>query len=183
MINDIEQFIQKASPDDPRLSQVMVAQYYDSVYRLTSSILNDTDDAEDATQTTFIRAYQSLNRYTPGVNFRNWLFTIAVNISRDFLRRRRARQGMQSVIQSIFHLGSHPPSPEEAAIQNERHRELWQAVQSLDEKHRFVVLLRYVHDLPAREIAVILDISEGTDHSRLHYAVRKLQSQLAGEAQ
>ena len=183
MINDIEQLLKQASPADPRVSQIMVAQYYDSIYRLALSILNDPDDADDATQTTFIHAYQSLSRYTPGASFRSWLFTIAINASRDLLRRRRTRQTLQGVIESIFHLGNYPPSPEEVALQNEHRRELWQAVQSLDEKHRLPVLLRYVHDLPVREIASILNIREGTVHSRLHYAARKLQARLAGLAQ
>ena len=70
------------------------------------------------------------------------------------------------------------PTPEDALVWNERQRSLKQAVDSLDERHRLPVLLRYVHGLSVPEIAQALDEKEGTIYSRLHYANRKLRDQL-----
>jgi RNA polymerase sigma-70 factor (ECF subfamily) len=64
-------------------------------------------------------------------------------------------------------------------VQREANRQLWQAVDDLDDKHRLVVILRYVHDLSTAEIADALDISQGTVHSRLFYARRQLQKWLS----
>ena len=77
-----------------------------------------------------------------------------------------------------LHLSQPVASPEEAAAQNEAHRQLWQAVDSLDEKHRLPVILRYVHELTVAEIAASLGTNEGTIHSRLHYARKALLDRL-----
>ena len=63
-------------------------------------------------------------------------------------------------------------------MQREADRQLWQAVDALDDKHRLVVILRYVHELSTAEIAAALDISQGTVHSRLFYARQRLQEWL-----
>ena len=60
--------------------------------------------------------------------------------------------------------------PEELVIQNEKEAALWKSLNQLDEIHRIVVILRYFHELPVREISEILAIPEGTIHSRLHSA-------------
>jgi len=180
-MSDIELLLQQTSPSNPRLSEAILQEYYGPVYRLAYSILNDPDEAEDAAQITFIRAYQNMGRYQAGTNFRAWLFMITINSARDLLRRQKTRNGLQNIVQSIFHLEDQPESPENMALINERNRALWQAIQKLDDKHRLPILLRYMHGLPVREIATILKTNEGTIHSRLHYAVRKLQTLLNDE--
>lgn len=181
IMSDIELLLQQTSPADPRLFEAILQEYYGPVYRLAYSILNDPDEAEDAAQIAFIRAYQNLDRYRPGTNFRAWLFTIAVNSARDLLRRQKTRRGLQNFVQSVFHLEAQPESPENTTLVNEQNRALWQTVQKLDDKHRLPILLRFVHGLPIQEIAAILETNEGTIHSRLHYAIRKLQTLLNDE--
>ena len=107
-----------------------------------------------------------------------WLSTIAVNNCRDRLRKRKRQQANLAeweFLESCRHKGF---SPEEAAIKSESDSNLWALVNNLGEKHRIPIILRYVHDLPIREIAEILRIREGTVHSRLHYAIRKLQKHI-----
>jgi len=75
-------------------------------------------------------------------------------------------------------------SPEETVIQNEKDAALWKALQAMDEKHRLPLVLRYYHDLPIAEIAQILNINEGTIHSRLHVGRERLRlalTELTGE--
>ncbi len=64
--------------------------------------------------------------------------------------------------------------PEDIATQKETVQQLWLAVESLNEKHRLPIILRYGQNLSIREIADILEIKEGTVHSRLHNAQKKL---------
>jgi len=70
------------------------------------------------------------------------------------------------------------PSPENAVILNETESALWAELNKLDESHRTVVILRYFHELSISEISEILSVNEGTIHSRLHYARKRLKSQL-----
>jgi RNA polymerase sigma-70 factor (ECF subfamily) len=82
-------------------------------------------------------------------------------------------------LQSLFR--SEQAQPESEAIQNETGTKLWQAVRTLDEKHRIPVILRYYHDLPVTEIAEALGVPVGTVHSRLNHARERLRARLKDE--
>jgi RNA polymerase sigma-70 factor (ECF subfamily) len=181
MINvmlDLDSLLKSEGASDTEVSEALVGAYYGYIYRLALSILNDSDDAEDAAQETFIRALLHLKSYQAGTQLRSWLSTIAVNICRDLLRRRKSRQTLTGVLHSLTRLTGAVSTPEDRAMRNEQKSTLWQAVQELDEKHRLPVLLRFVNGLSVREISGVLGINEGTVHSRLHYAVRRLKAQL-----
>ena len=156
-------------------AETLVRDHYAFLERLCLSILGDEQEAQDAGQETLLRALLHQAKFQPGTSLKSWLTTIAVNISRDMLRRRSARQRLQGVLH-LVRLA--PASPEEAVIGSERDRALWQLVRGLGEKQRLPLVLRYVHGLPVSEIAQILGLSEGTVHSRLHYATRKLQQRM-----
>jgi RNA polymerase sigma-70 factor (ECF subfamily) len=156
-------------------AETLVRNHYAYLERLCLSILGDEQEAQDAVQETLLRALLHQVKFQPGTSLKSWLTTIAVNLSRDMLRRRSARQRLQGVLH-LVRLA--PTSPEEAVIGSERDRALWQLVRGLGEKHRLPLVLRYVHGLPVSEIAQILGLSEGTVHSRLHYATRKLQQRM-----
>jgi RNA polymerase sigma-70 factor (ECF subfamily) len=159
----------------------LVAGYSAYVRRLALSILDESGEADDAVQETFLAAYRNLERYRGESSLKTWLTSIAVNVCRGKLRKRRMQQTLQNTLEALHILSPHVATPEQEAMQNEAGRRLWQAVDSLDEKHRLVVALRYIHELSVPEIAVALDVNEGTVHSRLHYARRKLHA-LLGDA-
>ncbi len=161
--------------DEALVVETLVDEYYIFIYRLAVSILNDPHEAEDATQETIIAAMDNLDRYQVKTNFRGWLYTIAVNTCRSHLRKRKRRQAYYAMWDALQSMKNNRPTPEETALKTEAGSQLWAAVSALGEKHRLPVILRFVHSLPIKEIAAILEISEGTVHSRLHYAVRKLQ--------
>jgi hypothetical protein len=78
----IDDLIRQMAPDDPRLSEALVSEYYNFVYHLGCSILGDPGEADDAAQETFIQALRSLGSYQPGTNCKGWLARIAVNTCR-----------------------------------------------------------------------------------------------------
>lgn len=160
--------------------QSLAAAYYAYIRRLAFSILDDPHEAEDAAQETFIAAQRALAGYRRQAEVKTWLTAIAVNQCRGRLRKRQAQRRLQAALQALHLAAPAPASPEAAAAQSEADRALWRAVDTLDEKHRLVVLLRYVHELSAAEIASALDTSEGTVHSRLHTARARLKAQLDG---
>ncbi len=157
-------------------AETMVRDYYPYIYRLVASIVGDAAAADDIAQETFITAFGRLEQFTPGTNLRAWLSTIAVNKSRDYLRREARQERLKRALQRLpFRRAA---TPEQLVVRGERETELWAAVATLAEKHRLPLILRYVHGLPVKEIALILDVREGTVHSRLHYACKKLAAQI-----
>jgi RNA polymerase sigma-70 factor (ECF subfamily) len=157
----------------------LVQEHQLGVFRLALSILNDPGEANEATQDTFISALRALNSYRETSTFKAWLYTIALNISRSRLRKRKALERLQHTLTAILRIQSQqPPTLEDVIISNEEDAALWKALERLGEKHRIPIVLRYYHDLSIAEIAEILNIKEGTVHSRLSIARERLRSEL-----
>ena len=155
--------------------------YYDFVYNLAASFLCDPEEADDAAQETFIHAALHVDQYHAGTSIKSWLAQITINLCRDRYRRRKVRQRLMEILKKVTLLpGAAVPTPEDSVILNERQRHLKKAIDALDDRHRIPLILRYQHGLSVPEIARALDLSEGTVHSRLHYAHLKLRSGLTG---
>lgn len=169
----------------PLKIEELAQQHYAFVQHLAYSILDDPHEAADMTQETFLTAQRALHNFRGEAHPRTWLARITIwlaritiNLCRAQLQKRKRRALLANVLQSL-HLAEPPAtSPEGLTAQNETYQRLWQAVDALDEKHRLPVLLRYLHQMSVIEIATVLNLSEGTVHSRLHYAREKLQNKL-----
>ncbi len=167
--------------DDPVIIEEMIERYYALVYREALSILRDPDEAKDAVQDTFITAMNKLEQYKIGTNFQAWLYTIAVNTCRGYLRKRKTRETLGKALAALQSLVSRPPSPEQSALQSETRSQLWAAVEQLGEKHRTTVVLRMVYGLSIKEISHMMGVKEKTVYTRLYDAFRKLRQQLDGK--
>ncbi len=178
---DIDEFLRRAARDEAARMDSVVCErlmlaYYDFVVHLACSFLGDSDEAEDAAQETFLQATLHIGQYECGTNLKSWIAKITINTCRMRYRKQKARRRLEDFLKRITHpMTFTQPSAEDRAITGEQRRLLQQAVDSLDEKHRLPVLLRYVHGLTVPEIAQALSEKEGTIHSRLHYAHRKLR--------
>lgn len=164
--------------DETAVTQ-FVEEYQLGVFRLALSILNDPSEANEVAQDTFISALNAMKSYKGHSSFRAWLFTIALNVSRSRLRKRKTIERLQNTLTNIFHIQSQRQTTlEEMVIRNEEDTIVWEALEKLGEKHRIPILLRYYHELSVAEIAEILGLKEGTVHSRLSIAREKLRSEL-----
>jgi RNA polymerase sigma-70 factor (ECF subfamily) len=172
MITMDYRMIERCRVGDSAAVEHFVQTYQQDVYRLALSILDDSDEAEEATQETFLAALAALDSFHGDSSLKTWLFSITVNVCRTRLQRQKRRERLTQVLNGILQRMS-PPSVEENAIQNESKETLWRAIHTMNEKHRIPIVLRYYHDLSVPEIAAILQIPEGTVHSRLNTA-RKL---------
>jgi RNA polymerase sigma-70 factor (ECF subfamily) len=147
------------------------------VFRAAYLIVRDADDAADAAQEAFLRAYRGLRGFKPGHQLRPWLMRIAVNQALNSLRAKRRRASMAE------RLSTEPapaiPAIDETLIGRERERALWSALESLGERERTVVYLRYFIEMPEGELAAYLGCPQGTVKSRLHRALRKLRDVVA----
>jgi len=152
-----------------------VQTYQQDVYRLALSILDDPSEAEDATQEALLSALRSLDAFHGDSSLKTWLYSITVNVCRNRLQRHRRYERLTKILGEILRVRS-TPSVEEGLIQYESNKALWRLIHRMDGKHRIPIVLRYYHDLSVAEIACILQIPEGTVHSRLNTARRQLQA-------
>ena len=174
-------WLEQCREGDSLAIEKMVHTYQKDVYRLALSILDDPDEAEDGTQETFLAALRAISSFREDAAFKTWLFSITINVCRSRLQRGKTRGRLQQILQSLFHLHSEVEHPERTAMQNQADAELWNAIRSLDEKHRIPLVLRYYHDLPIADIATMLNIPPGKVHSRLNHAREKLRALLKEE--
>src|SRR6185503_61601 len=159
--------------------ETLIREHQAGVFRLALSIVGDQADAHEIAQETFIAALQALPSYEERKSFKAWLYMIALNLSRSHLRKRKFLEKLRATSTALFRLESQKvKSPEEAVLHNEKEAAIWNELNKLDERHRIVVILRYFKDLSITEISEVLDIHEGTIHSRLHTARERLRHAL-----
>lgn len=151
------------------------------LYRLALAILRSPPDAEDAVQETCLRVFRQIRDYKGQAVLRTWLTSILVNICRDQLRRARLRHMLPL---DWLRGRAHPAAPDvaDAVHQKLQRQTLLDLVGQLDDKHRLPVLLHYLEDLPAAEVARLLGVRVSVVYSRLNTARERLRA-LAHTAQ
>jgi RNA polymerase sigma-70 factor (ECF subfamily) len=144
-------------------------------------------DAADLTQESFVKAFRSLSKFREKSSFYTWLYRIGVNLTLTFLKKRKIRQffsfdqasddgGMSKDLEAI---SSTSTTSFKKALNNELHEKLNEALSKLSDKHRTIVVLFEIDGLGHKEIAKIMNCTEGTVRSRLFYAKQQLQSYLS----
>lgn len=170
-----DQLLRQGAADRQLLAESLLDHHFASVHRLALSIVRDEADADDIAQEAFITALRHIDRYDTGTSLKAWLSTITVNLCRDRLRRRKVRDKWHELWPGGRQTAESPVRGlEQRQLLDEATAALWAAVEALDEKHRLPVLLRYANGYSIREIADTLQLPEGTVHSRLHHACRRL---------
>ncbi|MFQ6093645.1 MAG: RNA polymerase sigma factor [bacterium] len=158
----------------------LVLRYRKNVYAIAFGMTRNHSDADDLAQETFLRAYEALDSFKPGYEFRTWLFRIAVNLSINCLKRKgrlletslEERVGLETAAPAT------PHNPGSEMEQKELGGKIEEAVEQLSPKLRSVFLLRTLQDLSYEEISKVLKISPGTVMSRLNRARQKLRNLL-----
>ncbi len=149
----------------------VVDAYQTPVYNLCARMLWDSQEAEDAAQETFLRAYRNLPRYDPQRRFGTWLLSIAAHHCIDRLRRRRL-----PVVGGEDGWETPDPAPgPEAAFERREHQEaVERMLQALGPLDRAAIVLRFWYDLSYEEMASALSLPVNTVKSRIHRAKRRL---------
>lgn len=163
----------------------LVEKYKRMVYRLAMQITKNHADADDVMQETFIKVYRSIRTFRKDAAFETWLYRIAVNEALNFVKRRERQR--ESTLETASEAEYEAMTRYRAQIANDPHvhaekaelrHHVTEAVKNLSLKHRTVVILHEFEGLTHAEIASILNCSEGTVRSRLHYARKKLRTLL-----
>jgi RNA polymerase sigma-70 factor, ECF subfamily len=147
-----------------RLLNEMVETYGDRIYRLALRYTGERCQAQDLTQETFLRAYQHLDSYDRSKPAGPWLFKIAGNLCRNWLRDNRE----QPAIFSEDFYQSSDPGPEDLYLSRERKKELMQAMFKMPLIYREVLLLKHVGELNYAEICEALDLNLSLVKNRLY---------------
>jgi RNA polymerase sigma-70 factor (ECF subfamily) len=174
-----------AIQDDETAFTGLVCRWQPSILRLCFRMIGDPHRAEDLTQETFSRIFNNRKSYQQKSRFSTWLWRIALNLCYDELRapQRREESWPGTDESNEPALVSSAPTPDSHAACTEENELVRQALQSLPETYRTVLILRHYQDLKFREIADVLDLPEGTVKSRMAEALtqlnRALQTRLA----
>lgn len=166
----------------------IVASYQSRIFATVFRILGSAEDARDLAQETFLRAWSRLETFREGARFSTWLYTIALNLTRSELRKRKVRKDIRPVSLDAAReadegTNADPPdpgiAPEEAAGRRELYERARREIEALDPDSREVVVLRDMQELSYDEIATVLGVPVGTVRSRLHRAREDLCRRLS----
>jgi len=164
----------------------LIAKYRERVYGVIYNMTSNREDAADLTQDAFIKAFQSIHRFGGQSSYFTWLYRIAVNSTLSHLRKTRLRSFFslerintdEPVSREIVAALTDKTGADRDTYVRELQEKLNDAMQKLSIKHRTVVTLFEVDGLSHQEIAEVMNCSEGTVRSRLHYAKQLLQAEL-----
>lgn len=173
MQEDEATWLNQALKGDSQAFTVLVEMYQRPVYNLCYRMLSNAEDAEDAAQETFLRAYKSMRRYDNSRPFSTWLLSIAAHYCIDQIRRRR----FQIVSLEDLPVPDVPdPSPgmESGLARREEQRRVRAMLDGLDPTDRAAVVMYYWYDFSYEEIAQALKLTLSAVKSRLHRSRRAM---------
>jgi len=164
---------------------VLAERYHSRLYGVALRMVGNHQDACDVTQEVLLKAFENVGRFRERATFRTWLYRIAFNECITLLRKRKKTREHVSELSRRDNPGTgggarEGPSPSQAAQVHELQEQVRSAVDELEESFRAVVILRDLEGLGYREIACVMQCSQGTVKSRLHRARLSLRDKLRG---
>jgi len=163
----------------------LIVKYRERVFGIIYNLTANREDASDLSQDTFIKAFQAINRFQGNCSFFTWLYKIAVNTTLGHLRKNRLRSffsleklNEEGADSQILDQLTDKRGADRDTYLHELQEKLNEALQKLSIPHRTVITLFEIDGLSHSEIADVLNCSEGTVRSRLHYAKQFLQGEL-----
>lgn len=167
--------VQRVLRGETAAFEVLVRQHQQEIYRLTYRMTRNAEDAKDLAQETFVQAYRALGTFRGLSRFSTWLYRIAMNLCLNHLKS-SAREDPAEV---DGHLPDARADSLEALMTDERDRVVAQAIGALPPQQKATLTLRVQQGLSYKDIAEVLDCSEGTAKANYFHAVRALQRRLA----
>lgn len=181
-----EEVVRRVLAGETAMFEILMRRYNQRLYRVSRVILRNDGEAEDVMQDAYVRAYQHLDQFAGKAAFSTWLTRIAVH---EALARKRRRERIDELDalamngDSMSILKSSDPSPEANTAQTQARQLLEEAIESLPEAYRTVVVMREVEEMSVADTAETLGVSEGVIKTRLHRAHAMLRKELLQRAQ
>jgi RNA polymerase sigma factor (sigma-70 family) len=163
----------------------LVIKYSPKLYAMIYNMTGNREDTHDVLQDVFAKAYRSIRRFRGKSTFYTWIYSISVNMTLNFVKKRGRQQKLSldnmnpAVLQDKgYQEATSNSDPIREVGIRELQQRLNEALLQLSEDHRTVVTLFDIQGLPHAEISKVLGVSQGTVRSRLFYAHRQLQNYL-----
>lgn len=174
MYEQEQAWVQQAQAGSRQAFSRLVEVYQRPVYNLTYRMLGNAQEAEDAAQETFLRAYSRLRQYDGDFKFSTWILSIANHHCIDRLRKRRTVQVSIDDNPVLQNLEEDSPLPEENLLDREAAAELQRLVSRLEPEYRTPLVLRYWEDHSYEEIAEVMGLTVAAVKSRLFRARKQV---------
>lgn len=184
------EFIERLKRGEAAAFEELVGERSGEIYGLLFRLTENSEEARDLTQETFLRAFQSIDRFRGEADLKTWIYRIAINQARNRWRwwRRRRRDSTVSLDAKVGQseqtlmstLAATSQSPEQSTLAHEREVALRSALSRLGRAYRETVILRDIEGFSYEEIASTLDINVGTVKSRLARGRQELRRKLEG---
>jgi RNA polymerase sigma factor (sigma-70 family) len=178
--------VKRVQAGDVAAFDQLIRKYRERLFGVVYNLTSNREDTADLVQDSFIKAFQAINRFHGQSAFFTWLYKIAVNTTLSHLRKNKLRtffslEKIQEDDPSAKILGglTDKAGADRDAYLRELQEKLNEAMQKLSIKHRTVITLFEIDGLSHAEIAEVMECSEGTVRSRLHYAKQFLQGELS----
>lgn len=157
---------------DRQALESLVRRYERPVYNAAFRMLGNPDEAADVMQTTFLKAFENLDRFNPKFKFFSWIYRIAINESINQLNRRGRTEPLAE------NLASSTRGPDDRIDTRRKGQQVQAVLMTMQEDHRAVLVLRHYSECSYRQIGEILQIPEKTVKSRLFTARQQMKQKL-----
>lgn len=154
--------LKKERRKDPKAFESLIRDELPSMYRVAYSMMQNDEDVADAIQETLLKCWEKIDTLKEPSFFRTWLIRILINNCNDILRKRRITVPIEEV-------------PEIPILDNYFADDWKEILRHIDGKYRLVMELYYVEEIPTREIAKMLNISDDNVRSRLSRGRKQLE--------
>ena len=187
MVDSDEVLVERYLDGQSAAFRVLVERHTPAVFNLAYRLTSDRDEAADITQETFRRVIEALPASRRDLPFKPWLLQIAVNLCRDWAKRRRSaplvslapeRNGALDEVDAADALPDVAPLPADLLEADETAQALRRAVDALPDAYRAAITLRYVEDLSYQEMAATLGVPLNTVRTHLARAKKLLHARL-----
>lgn len=174
--------LEKAKNGDVLAFERLITEYQKKVFNIAFRMVGNYDDASELTQEVFIRVFKSLKNFKEQSLFSTWIYKITTNVCLDEIRKRKKRKVVYLDEEIKLEenevkrqIEDDKPTPEMIAEKNEISKAVNDAIESLSEEHRTVIVLRDLQGFSYEEIAKITSCPEGTVKSRINRARQALK--------
>jgi RNA polymerase sigma-70 factor (ECF subfamily) len=160
----------------------LIQRYQKPVFNLMFRFSQSKIDAAELTQDIFCKAFEKLSGFQNDRSFFSWLYTLAMNHGRDYVRQQeRKRNGLRFYTENMEQENSSLPL--EIVEKKQEIDKMFMALSKLPHEKREMLLLRYQQELPIKQIGEIFNLSTSAVKMRIHRSLALLQNQLNGESQ
>jgi RNA polymerase sigma-70 factor (ECF subfamily) len=163
--------------------ETLMREYGEKILHLAYLMVKDRAIAEDITQEVFMKAYQAFDSFRGESSVKTWLYRIAMNESKKYLRSWSFRQIFSTLgqMRDEYMERVSYPDVESTVISNMNKEDIAEAVMSLSPSYRQIITLYYYEDLSIKEVAQVLGISEAVVRAKLHRARKQFKKRIEKE--